>query len=477
MKEQNQHIDIFKIISPWALDGNDPYYISEKEISVALDNIAEESEFVVNINSPGGSVYSGKAIYNLLAKRRPKVKTMILGNGASAAAFVSQAGEKRIMAKNTEMFLHEVQSMAVGNKRDIRKEADATEKIEDSIIEIFAERAKISKDEIRKLFEETVYLTAEECLKYGFIDEIWEPPTPDAMTDAENLNNKLFMEMYRMNFKPLTELGQVDLSNYKNPSQRTQSMGRTQQLTTKINDFPTKNEETMAEEKQASAQMPATPDKNGGTNRTAENLLNERVNYLENERDNLKAEIQAMVDKENALLNDKKNLESQNVELATKNQHLNQKIQELEDLQVQTEVKNLLDRLNAEKKIAPSEITPDGTYIIKMNSNGHSLTVADLVNLKKRDEDLKLNSGASLFDLIAQQLNNREPLGGMNISIPAKPTSEAKNEMTWEQFKQLSTSEDDNYQVMAYITNYANDKKISFAEADAQLNQKIREEL
>lgn len=474
-----KHIDIFKIISPWAYNIDDPYFISEKEVVKLLEAIPEEEEFVVNINSPGGSVYSGKAIYNLLAKRRPKVRTMILGNGASAAAFVSQAGEKRIMARNAQMFLHEVQSFARGSKRDIRKEADANEKIENSIIKIFTERAKISEEEIRALCEETVYLNAEECLKYGFIDEIWDPPTPEAAIDAENINNKLYKEMYRMNFRPLSDINADRTADNhfinskispQHPSIDIDTVPRHKGNNTNkiVNNFPTNNEEKMPEEKQT------TPSPNiGEAVRTAENLLNEKVNSLEKERNSLIAEKQKLEEKLTALEKENKEQQSRSTEYESQIQQLKQKNEEMQELQVRTEVKNIIDNLKAEKKIAPAEIAPDGSY--QLNVSGDILTLEDMVSIRK-NESLKTGSGKTMFDILVGQLQNRQPLGGLNQSVPAKKENKSNGELSWEQFKQLSVDDDSNPKIAAYIQQYARDNKLTFAEADNELNQKIRQE-
>ena len=512
---------------PFAWD-DDPWSISESQISKALDEIGDE-EFVVNINSPGGSVYTGKAIYNLLAQRRPKVSTMIIGNGASAAAFVSQAGEKRIMAANTEMFLHEVQSLAWGSKRDIRKEADDSEKLENSIIKILAERAKITENQIRELFEEIVNLSAEECLEYGFIDEIWTPPTPEESEDAENLNNKLWAEHVKLNYRLMKEMKKsggaaqehlkeiedhrrnaglsfqitpdmvfnlmspdelleiYSKESLQKPEQSRKSEDRHEEQTKqhKINFSNHKKEEmTMANEPKDGNTTPA-PSDSGAKNRTAEELLNEKVTNLEDKINSLKEDKKALHEDKKALHEQIKSLETENQKLMnkvetleTEKQNLTQQLEEANDKQIKTEVKSFLDKLNAEKKLSPHEVNGED-YQIKLSENSKPITLDDMTNLKKQEDSLKFQSGVSMFETIKQQLEGRQPLGGLNTTTPAKkeekPKGNKSGELNWQQFKEAYLEDDGSSEVAGYIENYAKENNLTYSQADKELSRKIEE--
>jgi ATP-dependent Clp protease protease subunit len=140
-------------------------------------NLLEEHKNVKNINifinSLGGSVYEGIAIYTNL-KRHSAYKTVYIdGFACSIASVIAMAGDKIIMPKNTLMMVHNVWTYAAGNAEELRKVADDLEKMNTLAVESYLDKAgdKLTEEKVRELMNAETYLTAAECVEYGLADE------------------------------------------------------------------------------------------------------------------------------------------------------------------------------------------------------------------------------------------------------------------------------------------------------------------
>src|SRR4030065_709369 len=101
----------------------------------------------VYINSPGGSVFDGIAIYNALARPEGGVNVTVDSLAASIASVIAQAGETRTMAKSSAMMIHDAWGIAVGDPATMEKMRDGPDKLSDSIADIYADRAGGTADE------------------------------------------------------------------------------------------------------------------------------------------------------------------------------------------------------------------------------------------------------------------------------------------------------------------------------------------
>lgn len=137
-----------------------------------LEEIPEGKEIELHINSDGGSVKEGTAIYNLL-KQKPNKKTGIVDGVAHSIAFlILQACDVRKMCLGTSALIHNMWMYCYGNATQLRKYADDLDILSESNRKVFMERAKISEDELKELMDAETYLTPETALEYGLIDEI-----------------------------------------------------------------------------------------------------------------------------------------------------------------------------------------------------------------------------------------------------------------------------------------------------------------
>ncbi|MCX7772210.1 MAG: Clp protease ClpP, partial [Clostridia bacterium] len=130
----------------------------------------------IYINSYGGSVFEGTAIYSQL-RRHPAQKIVYIdGFACSVASVIAMAGDKVIMPKNTMMMIHNAWNIAVGNSKQLRKAADDLDTIMEGNRQAYLQKAKgkITEEKLIELLEAETWLTAEQCINYGFADEYAE---------------------------------------------------------------------------------------------------------------------------------------------------------------------------------------------------------------------------------------------------------------------------------------------------------------
>lgn len=126
----------------------------------------------VRLNSPGGLVSEGLAIYNALKPRKPTV--FIDGVVASIASLIAMAGATVIAAENSLLMIHDPWTDTTGNPAQLRRTADLLDKHLDAMVSAYA-RSGVDEFELRNMMAEETWMTAEEALDFGFVDEIGEP--------------------------------------------------------------------------------------------------------------------------------------------------------------------------------------------------------------------------------------------------------------------------------------------------------------
>lgn len=146
------------------------------------------SEIEVQINSPGGDVFDGLAIYNALRAHPARVVTRVDGIAASAASIIAQAGDHRVMTQHAQMMIHEAWGVAVGPAQELRDFADLLDKQNDVLAQIYADRAA-REDRPAEFFRALMaqgdtYLTDVETVDHGLADEILVPDRKDAPAPA-----------------------------------------------------------------------------------------------------------------------------------------------------------------------------------------------------------------------------------------------------------------------------------------------------
>jgi len=160
-----------------------------------LAKYPDVSQINIYINSCGGSVFEGEAIYNQL-KRHPAQKNVYIdGYACSVAATIAMCGDKVVMPKNTKMFIHEAWNVAAGNPTQLRKAADDLDVINEGNRQAYLQKSngKIAEQKLIELLRAETWLTAEQCIEYGFADEYAENDVDMAQAKSmlEQVNQSL----------------------------------------------------------------------------------------------------------------------------------------------------------------------------------------------------------------------------------------------------------------------------------------------
>lgn len=155
-----------------------------------LKNLGDVKSIVLSVNSPGGSVFDGLAIYNALKNVRNKgvhIKGRVMGIAASAASFVIMAANEIEMPENAMMMVHYASGLAWGNAEEMRDTADILDKIDASIVGIYTARTGKSEEDVRALLAAETYLTAAEAKAKGFADTVTENVKATASFELDRL--------------------------------------------------------------------------------------------------------------------------------------------------------------------------------------------------------------------------------------------------------------------------------------------------
>ena len=136
-----------------------------------------DADISLYINSPGGSVTAGMAIYDTMQYIKPNVRTVCVGMAASMGAFLLMAGEKgkRCALPNSEVMIHQPLGGASGQATDVQIRAEWLLKTKEKMIRMKAEMTGQPEEVIRCDLERDHFMSAQEALAYGIIDEIFDP--------------------------------------------------------------------------------------------------------------------------------------------------------------------------------------------------------------------------------------------------------------------------------------------------------------
>ena len=136
-----------------------------------------EKDITLYINSPGGYVSAGLAIYDTMQHIRPNIATICIGNSVSMAAVLLAAGSKgkRYALPNSRIMLHQPSGAAGGQSSDIQIHAREIMRTKETLAEIVAKHSGRSLEEVYKKTDRDFYLSSKEALEFGIIDEIFTP--------------------------------------------------------------------------------------------------------------------------------------------------------------------------------------------------------------------------------------------------------------------------------------------------------------
>ena len=146
--------------------------VTPKQFKADLDALGDISTLNIYINSPGGDVFAGQAIYSMLKRHKAAKCVYIDGLAASMASVVAMVGDTVIMPSNAMLMIHNPWTIALGNANDFREMADVLDKIRESSIAVYQEKTGMEPDDIIPLLDAETWMTAQDAKDLGFIDEI-----------------------------------------------------------------------------------------------------------------------------------------------------------------------------------------------------------------------------------------------------------------------------------------------------------------
>lgn len=161
--------------------------ISAKRFAEELKDLGKLNDINVRINSYGGSVHDGIAIYNTLIKNGARITVDIDGIAASIASVIAMAGEEINMAANGFMMIHDPWSLAMGSAEDFRREADVLDKHRDVLLDTYMLKASFERDKISDMMSDETWLTADEALEAGLITKVTDEAKLAACANPEFL--------------------------------------------------------------------------------------------------------------------------------------------------------------------------------------------------------------------------------------------------------------------------------------------------
>jgi ATP-dependent Clp protease, protease subunit len=164
--------------------------VGPKDIADALKKMKNAKVVNVRINSPGGNVYDGMAIYSLLNQAKQKIVEKVDGLAASAASVIAMAGDDIEMAAGSQMMIHRAMMGVMGYSDDLRKEADLLDKTSSQIAEVYANRTGQPVAKVLDMMQAETWMTPEEACQLGFANSVVEAKRMAACFDLLKWNYK-----------------------------------------------------------------------------------------------------------------------------------------------------------------------------------------------------------------------------------------------------------------------------------------------
>lgn len=148
--------------------------ITPKTFTQELDALGDITTLNIYINSPGGDVFAGMAIHNIIKRKPYKKVAYIDGLAASIASVICLAADEVIAYTNSAFMIHNAWTCVCGNKNDLRKCADDMEKIDQLLLNVYTQKSKQEEAEIQAKMDTETWFTAQEAKDYGFVDTIMD---------------------------------------------------------------------------------------------------------------------------------------------------------------------------------------------------------------------------------------------------------------------------------------------------------------
>lgn len=160
--------------------------VNIKNLSKQLDEMQNVSQIDVYINSYGGEVAEGLAIYNALKRQKANVTTYCDGFACSIASVIFMAGNERKMSNASLLMIHNAWTFGYGNASELRKLADDMDIITSASVEAYKSVSKLSEKKIKELMDAETWIKPKDAVKYGFATDIVEEKAENPSQSVKN---------------------------------------------------------------------------------------------------------------------------------------------------------------------------------------------------------------------------------------------------------------------------------------------------
>jgi ATP-dependent Clp protease protease subunit len=143
-----------------------------KQFATDLKALGKITALTIRINSPGGDVFEGQAIYSQLKSHKARKTVVIDGLAASIASLIAMAGDELLMPENAMLMIHDPAGLALGTADDMRKSAEMLDKIKSSMVSVYAKKSGLDREEIAAIMNEETWFTAQDAVDQGFADRV-----------------------------------------------------------------------------------------------------------------------------------------------------------------------------------------------------------------------------------------------------------------------------------------------------------------
>lgn len=166
------------------------YGVDAKSFIEDIKNLPKDTSVLLRINSPGGSVIDGLAIYDAISRLPQKVTSRIEGIAASMASVIALAADEVVMSENSLYMIHNVWGGEVGDSDDLRKAADLMDKMGERLVNIYVSKSGQKEEQIRAWMDEETWFNSSEAVEAGFIGSIEAPIKMAAKFDITKYDYK-----------------------------------------------------------------------------------------------------------------------------------------------------------------------------------------------------------------------------------------------------------------------------------------------
>lgn len=212
--ESNSDSQVRDIFIYSTIEHDDLFGMSANKLIDSLGDLKALSKIVLHINSEGGDLFEGVAIYNLLKDSGVEIEAVIEGFCASSASVIAMSADKIIMKRGSVLMIHKPITFAAGTSEELNKCAEVLNMITENIIDIYQAHTGLSRDTINDLMTKESYMSGEMAKSLGFCDEYEnaqdtnqenEPAKPEENSEnipAENSAARPFLNFLPVKNKP-----------------------------------------------------------------------------------------------------------------------------------------------------------------------------------------------------------------------------------------------------------------------------------